>query len=354
MPAAPASISESTELAGRIEARDKVIIHARVTAYLNEQLFVDGADVKKGQLLYRLEQGPFQAEVDAKKAGVAQAEAQLENANLALQRAQQLLEKSAGSQSVADNARAEQLSAKAQVQLTKAQLQAAEINLAYTEIRSPIDGRISRSLVTPGNVVGPATGAGLGLLTTVVSQDPMNVVFPIPVRTLQDLHNNSAKHGKAFPTQIRLRLPNGQIYDQVGKLDFMDNLVAQDTDTVLLRGIVTNPVITPAEGGNGQFRHLVHGEYVTVLIESGEPTPALSIPRSSVLTDQKGDYVYVVGADNKVEQRRVKLGQSTPLLAMIVEGVKEGENVVSEGLQRVTRPGIEVKPQPAAAPANRN
>ena len=122
-----------------------------------------------------------------------------------------------------------------------------------------------------------------------------------------------------------------------------------------MRGTIPNPKISSADGGDGLVHYLVHGEFVTVLIESGDPTEAFSIPRSAILTDQKGDYVYVVGADNKVEQRRVRLGQSTPLLAMIVEGLKEGENIVSEGLQRITRPGMEVKTQPAAAaPANRN
>ena len=188
------AIAETTEINGRIQAVGRVDLTARVTAYLQEQLFVEGAEVKKGDLLFRLERPPFEADAEAKRAAVAQAEAQLDYADLALGRAEQLLKTNAGSQSTADNARSAQKSAAAQLRLAKAQLRQSEINLGYTEIRAPIDGRIGRIQVTPGNVVGPSSGA----LATVVSLDP-------DLRGVSDLGEAAAAAARAVRSARRLR-----------------------------------------------------------------------------------------------------------------------------------------------------
>src|SRR5262249_34087954 len=228
----------------------------------------------------------------------------------------------------------------AQVLGAEAQREQTRINLENTEIRAPIAGKIGRTSVTAGNYVSPSTGT----LVSIVSQDPMFVVFPVPTRTAIDLQSKSAEK-RADSLVIRIRLPDGTMYDHVGALDFVDNTVGGNTDTMLLRGIVANPRLTRFRGG---IRALVDGELVTVILEDSEKTDAIAIPRAAVLADQEGDYVYVVGADNKAEQRRVKLGQSTPAYAAVLSGLNEGENVIVDGIQRV-RPGQVVAPGPAAA-----
>ncbi|MEH6951407.1 efflux RND transporter periplasmic adaptor subunit [Nitrobacter sp. NHB1] len=340
-------MAESTEINGRIQARDRVNLVARVTAFMNERLFVEGADVKKGQLLYRLERAPFEADVEAKKAGVAQAQAQLENADLALSRAQELLRKNSGTQVTADSALAAQRTAAAQVKAAQAQLHLSQINLDYTEIKSPIDGRIGRTSITVGNVVSPTSGT----LATIVSPDPMYVVFPVSVRRVLELRDRYAGKGGFDAVKIRVRLPNGKMYGQTGKLEFVDIGVAKDTDTITLRGTIANPVIQTV--GESKLHELTDDEFVTVLLEAVEPLKVLAVPRAAILSDQQGDYVFVVNDKNVAEQRRVKLGQSTPDVAGIVDGLKPGERVVVEGIQRV-RPNLVVAPAPASpTPAGR-
>ena len=232
-------MAESTEINGRIQAPQRVNVVARVTAFMNERLFAEGADVKTGDLLYKLERAPFEADVEAKQGAVAQAQAQLENANVTLSRAQELLQKSAGTQVAVDSALAAKRTLDAQLQSARAQLHQSQINLDYTEIRSPIDGRIGRTAVTIGNVVSPTTG----VLTTIVGTDPMYVVFPIAMRRVLELRDRFADKGGFDAVKIQIRLPNGKMYGQVGKLDFVDVNVAQDTDTIILRGTIPNPVI---------------------------------------------------------------------------------------------------------------
>jgi membrane fusion protein (multidrug efflux system) len=334
-------IIERTEITGRVQAPQRVDLVARVTAFLDEQLFEQGTTVRKGQLLYRLERGPFEADLLAKEAAVAQAKAQLEYADLALYRAEELLRKQVGSQVTADNARATQKSAAAQVKSAEAQLRASQINLEYTQIRSPIDGRIGRTSVTIGNMVGPTTGT----LATVVSQDEMYVTFPVSVRRVLLMRDRNASKGGLDAVRLLLKLPNGNLYDQVGKLDFVDISVAQDTDTIILRGIIPNPVLPNAAGGDSRVRELTNDEFVTVLVEAVEPTQVLAVPRASVLSDQQGDYVFVVDADDIARQRRVRLGQSTTEMAAVADGLREGDRVVAEGIQRV-RPNAKVAPAP--------
>ncbi|MGA0565150.1 efflux RND transporter periplasmic adaptor subunit [Ancylobacter sp. VNQ12] len=332
----PTEVTESTEFNGRIEAVDRVNIVARVSAFLEEQLFREGADVKKGDILFRLERPPYEADVDAKRAAVSQAQAQLDNADLAFERADQLRKSGSGSQTALDNAVAAQRTAAAQLRASEAALRASEISLGYTEIRSPVDGRIGRASVTIGNVVSSSSGT----LVTVVSQDPMYVTFPVPTRKLIELQE---KGGAAKAFRIRLRLPDGRFYDQIGVLDFVDVSVAGATDSITLRGTIPNPM-----RANGQ-RELFNDEFVRVVLESVTSRRVLAIPRAAVMTDQQGNFVYVVNADNIAEIRRVGLGQSTADTAVILEGLAEGERVVVEGIQRV-RPQTPVTPEPMQSP----
>ena len=342
-------MTDSYQFNGRIEAINSVNIVARVSAFLDKQLFTEGIDVKKGDLLYVLEQPPYQAAVDVQKAAVAQGQAQLENDNISLWRAQELVKKNSGTQQALDSAQATQRSAAAQLQAAQAQLETAQINFGYTEIRSPIDGRIGRSSVTIGNTVGPNSG----VLTTVVSQDPMYVLFPVSTRRAIELREEYAERGGFDAVKVRLRLPDGRLYDQIGKVDFINNAIAQDTDTVTVRGVIPNPVLASQTAGGVNLRELIADEFVTVLLESVNPKQVIAVPRAAILSDQEGSYVYVVDDQNIARQRRVRLGEMTPEKAGIVEGLKEGEQVIVEGVQRA-RPNAPVTPAPVAPVVSRS
>src|SRR3954447_7403619 len=337
------AVTQTNEFNGRIEAINRVSIVPRVTAFLEKQLFTEGAEVKKGDLLYQLEKGPFQADVAAKQAQVAQLEATLVNARLTTERARTLLGGPAGLQSNYDAAIANQRSLEAQVQGAQAQLQSSQINLGYTDIHSPIDGRTGRTAITVGNVVSPSSGT----LTTIVSQDPMYVSFPVSFREALELRQKYLPRGGLNAVVLRIRLPDGRPYAQTGKVDFVSNTIAANTDTITLRGEIANPLLSNQTQTRSNVRELYDGEFVSVLLEGVQPVEVLAVPRAAVLSDQQGDYVYVIGADNKAEQRRVQLGQSTSTIAAVISGLKEGEHVIVEGLQRV-RPGQPVSPGPAS------
>jgi len=337
-------ITETSEFLGRIEAINRVNVVARVTAFLEERLFSEGAEVKKGDQLYRLERGSFEADLAAKRATVAQLEATLTNARLTTERARRLLAGPAGQQSTYDAAVADQRSLEAQVQGAQAQVQSSQINLDYTTISAPIDGKIGRTTVTEGNVVSPSSG----VLTTIVSQDPMYVIFPVPLREGLELRARYAPQGGLEAVAIRLRLPNGRMYNQSGKLNFVDNTIAQNTDTITLRGEIANPILHTPSAAGVTVHELTDGEFVTVLLEGVHPVEVLAVPRSAVLSDQQGNYVLTVGSDNKAEQHRIQLGQSTPTIAAIISGISNGDRVIVEGLQRV-RPGQPVSPGPASS-----
>src|ERR1700757_271446 len=281
-------ITQSNEFVGRIQSIGRVSLVARVSAYLEKREFVEGAEVKKGDLLYLLEQPPFQAQVENNKANVAQLEAQHRNAELTLERAQYLLKTVAGQQSNVDSALASERSLAAQIEAAKAQLEIAEINLGYTEIRAPIDGKISATDVTEGNVVSPTSGT----LANLVSQDPMYVLYPVSVRAGLDLRNRYDAKGGFNAVVLKIRLPDGRIYGQNGKLDYVAPTVATNTDTIMVRAVIPNPRFPNVPPDSPAPRELFDGEFVTVMVEGVEPITILAIPRAAVLSDQQGDYVY--------------------------------------------------------------
>jgi membrane fusion protein (multidrug efflux system) len=331
-------VTQSSEYVGRIQAVERVNLTARVAAFLDQRFFTEGTEVKKDQSLYRLEQDPFLADVKIKEAAIAQLKAQLQNAQIILGRARALLNTAAGQQATVDTATANALALEAQVLGAEAQLQQSRINLGYTDIRAPIDGKIGRSSVTVGNYVTP----GSGVLATIVSQDPMYVTFAVASRSAVALHRRQTDK----PIVVKIRLADGRLYDQPGTLNFFDNTVAGNTDTITLRGSVRNPIthVKP----DGATRELVDGEFVTVILEEAEAIEAVSIPRAAVLTDQRGDYVYVVDGENRAQQRRVQLGPSTPGVVAVTSGLNDGDRVVVDGIQRI-RPNQAVSPQTAGS-----
>ena len=286
------AITETSEFIGRVQAVDRDVLTARVTAFIEQRLFIEGTEVHEGDLLYRLERGPFEAAVAQQEAAVADASARLANANIQLSRVQSLLNTPAGQRSAVDDATAAQRSQAAQLMSAQAQLRMAQINLAYTEIHAPISGKISRTAISVGNVVSPSSGP----LASIVSQDPMYVQFPIAVRAELDLEKRYAEQNGMSAVVIRIRLPDGSMYDQTGKIDYVEPTVQATTDTILVRGKLANPPLKPIVAGQPVDRRLIDGEFVTVLVEGIEPIMAIAIPRAAVLSDQQGDYVYVVDA----------------------------------------------------------
>lgn len=338
-------ITQTNEFVGRVQAINRVDIVARVTAFLEKVEFRDGAEVKQGDVLYRLERDPFEADLAAKQATAAQYAAQLENADIALARARTLLKTQAGAQATVDQALATQRSFQAQLDGANANARQSQINLDYTVIASPIDGKIGRTAVTPGNVVSPASGT----LVTVVGQDPMYILFPVSVRTVLELRERYVPLGGFDAVVIKIRLPDGRIYDHPAKLDFVDNKVDTTTDTILLRGVIPNPPIFVRAATRGPVRELTDSEFVTVFLEGVKPVEVLAVPRAAILSDQRGDYVYLLDKDSKAQRQDVKLGQSTPTTASVESGLKVGDLVIVEGLQRV-RPGQPVVAGPAMPP----
>lgn len=324
------AVTESDKFIGRIQAIQRYSAVARVTAFIEKIVFTEGQDVRRGDVLYQLEQAPFQADVEDKKGAIANFQAQLKAAELNLQRSSALLQSPAGLQSKVDQDRAQLGSMQGQLMSAQADLKTAQINLSYATITSPIDGTVGRTAVTVGNLVNPDSG----VLATVVSQDPMYVVFTIPTRTLIDLRTRFAKRGGLESARLRLILPDGRTYGQDGRMNFADNSVSTTTDSVTLRGTFANPPIQTDKAGRA-VRELIDGEFVTVIFESSEPVYRILIPRAAVLTDQRGDYVYLLGPDNKALRQDLELGQSEGTQAIVQSGLSESQTIVVDNLQRV-------------------
>ena len=338
-------VTETAEFVGRIEATDRVNIRARVTGFLNERVFREGQEVQAGDILYRLERAPFEAELQRQQAAVASAEASVANARIALERARDLLRTSAGTQARLDDAIAAERSGTAQLLGAQAALRTAQINLDYTVIASPITGQIGRTNFTVGNVVGPDVGP----LATIVSQDPMRVAFAVSQRTALEMRNRFETRGGLGATRVRIRLSDGRMYPIAGRIEFTDNQVDRNTDTILVRALIGNPERPNGAANHMGPRELVDGQFVTVFVEGAEPVQAIAIPRTAVLQDQQGAYVFVLDAENKAQRRNVRLGRSMVDVAVVEQGLEGGERVIAEGIQRV-RPGQPVAPAPATPP----
>jgi membrane fusion protein, multidrug efflux system len=330
-PAELRSMTKQAEFVGRAEALEKVDLRARVQGFLGPRLFKDGDEVNEGQVVFTIEKEPFEAAVDQRKAQLASAQATLANADRQLARTAELTGKGNAPVAQLDQRTAEQGQAKAAVMEAEANLRDAQIQLSYTDIKSPISGRIGRSAVSPGNLVGPDSG----VLATVVKDDPMQVLFSVTQREMLEARDSEVT-GKV---RARVRLANGSLYSEKGRVDFLDVQVNPRTDGQTVRAMFPNPDDI-----------LTSGQTVRVIIEEKGGDEVLVIPYSAVAIDQTGSYVFVVDQDNKVEQRRVRLGIIREGFAVVEEGVKAGERVIVQGQQRV-RAGITVAPQLASSPA---
>jgi membrane fusion protein (multidrug efflux system) len=316
-------VTETAEFIGRVTAIDKVEVVARVSGFIEQRLFMEGQQVKTGDLLFLIEQATYRAAVEQQRANLAKAKATEANAAVQLERGKDLLRTNNIPQAAVDQRTADENAAKADVLQAQAALDQAEINLGYTEIRSPINGRIGLAAFTVGNLVGPSSGK----LATIVSQDPTYVVFQASERDVLAYKARLAQSGGSQHVTIHIKLPNGSIYPQPGLTNFLDVQVDPNTDTVTVRAQVPNP--------DGL---LVPGGVVGVTAEQGPPKSALVVPQSAVQLDQAGRYVLLVDQSKKVELRRVTVGAEQGREIVVTDGLKEGEQVIVEGIQKV-RPG---------------
>jgi membrane fusion protein (multidrug efflux system) len=330
------SISNIRDFVGRVEATGRVDIRARVQGYLEQVLFKEGDIVKKSDQLYQIEKGLFQAAVEAAKGALERSKAAKTLTAIQLQRAQELLEKNAGTAVARDQALAADQQAQGQILADQANLDTANINLGYTDIASPIAGKVSKTNVTAGNVVGPDSG----ILTLIVSQDPMYISFPVSQRELLQAQL-SGRMGDIAGIKIKIRFADGSTYKQEGTVNFVDVSVDRATDTVLARATMPNP-----DGA------LIDGQLVSVAVEAGAPQDKVVVPQAALIADQQGVYVFAV-EDGKAVVKRIKTGGESGTNIVVDEGLKGGEQIIVEGLQSI-RPGQAVQAAPAATSLNRS
>jgi RND family efflux transporter MFP subunit len=330
-------INEWDEFTGRLEAVDYVEIRPRISGYLERIAFTQGAEVKKGDLLFEIDPRPFQAELARAEADLASASAKLVLAKSNLTRADKLLETKAISQQSYDQLVSGRQDSSAAVKGAQAAVLTARLNLDYTQLRSPINGRTGRAEVTVGNlVVGDSAGAAT-LMTTVVSLDPIYAYFEgdeqIYLKYGELSRRGERESSRDTRNPIYLGLSNEEGHPHEGYVDFVDNVLNPQTGTIRARAVFDNKdrLFTP-----GLFARLK-------LVGSGTYTASLINDRA-IGTDQSKKFVLVVGADNKAQYREVKPGPLVDGLRVIKEGLKGGEMIVVNGLQRV-QPGDVVTPQ---------
>lgn len=326
--AAVKQVTQGKSFVGRVEAVNRVDVQARVTGFLDGVLFTEGDMVAEGAPLYQIESAPFEADVQQAGGNVIRAQGEYENAKVQRARAEELVKTSAVSVAQRDQRAAEEQTAQGNLVVAQAKLKQAQINLSYTKITSPITGRIGRTAVTKGNVVSPTSG----VLTKIVSVDPIYVTFPVSQREFLAIRarGDSVDSSKA---RVRLNFADGSTYPENGRIDFIDVSVDRATDTVLVRAVFPNR--------NGT---LVDGEFAQVAVEGETPLAQIVIPQAALIADQEGVYVFVV-VDGKATVRRVKTGGPIGPEVAINEGLKAGDIVIVQGLQAL-RPGAPVIANP--------
>ena len=323
-------VYSETDSAGRVEARYAVDVVARINGWLQKSYFNEGDNVKKGQLLFLIEPDQYQNLVNTASANVRQAQAAYTNAEKELERAQELVKSDYVSKSYYDQALANRDTSKAALDAAKAQLADAKLNLSYTKIISPVDGKIGKIMITEGNLVNATSGP----ITRVVSINPTSVIFNLKSSEFLKLKKNDTSDD--FENmEVKLQLADGTIYDEKGKISYVGNEVNPTTGTIELRAIFDN-----------SKELLVPGDFVSVMVKSTIPRETLAIPQSAALNDAQGYYVWTVVEDNKVARKNIKVSQEINKNWVVEEGLEATDNVVAKGVQSIRMPGQVVVPTP--------
>ncbi len=329
-------VQEQVEFVGRVQAIERVELRARIEGFLERRNFREGEFVEAGTLMFEIEPDTFAAEVEMARAGVAAAEARKVEADANLDRALQLIERGNIAERSVDEAQAAAQTTEAEVLARTAELRQAEINLSYTEIRTPIAGRVSRETFSAGNLVSPESGP----LATVTSLDPISVIFSVSEADLIDAELARQQRGEEVDLRDRsdsnivprIALPDGTLYEHPGRIDFLGAEVDPATGTVPIRAVFPNPNSL-----------LLHGQFATIVLTSAETQNKIVIPVAAVQEDQVGPFVLVLNEDKAAEIRRIERGQTQEINLIVEQGLEEGEVVVVEGLQKI-RPGVPVTP----------
>ncbi|WP_220720483.1 efflux RND transporter periplasmic adaptor subunit [Agarivorans litoreus] len=313
----------SQQFVGRIEAYQDVDIRAQVSGYLVKRHFEDGQMVKRGQLLYEIDPTRYQAAVAQAKASLAKAKAALTNAEINWQRGKRLLPEKNISRSEFDRLTAEKLSSEAQLEAAEALLSASLVDLKHTRIVAPFNGRIGQSEVSTGDLITMTSGA----LTNLVSLNPIRASFRVSERERLAMgldHVDAHSSAQTEATIVDLVISDNRKYPNPGRLDFIDNRIDLQTGTINISAQFDNPQ-----------QQLLPGQYVEIGLTSTELVEATVIPRRAVQSDLEGEYVMLVGADNKAERRNVTIGPVLEQGVVIHQGLQGDEQVITAGLQRV-------------------
>ncbi len=319
-------IIEVKEYVGRVKTQDKVNIRARVKGYLNKRYFKEGQMVKKGDLLYRIEQKEYIAAVERSKADILKEKATLEELKKNLIRAEELIKNDYISKSKYDNSLAAVQKSQAIIKSKIARLKEAEINLGYTKIYSPINGKIGSVNITLGNFVGPQSGT----ITSIVKFNPVNVSFNVPAKDFTKYKLANQKSKKNSYLKVGLKFSEGTKYERKGILNFSDNQVDETTGTIKLRAEFKNT-----------DNLLIPGQYVNVLLYNNMPTPKVVVKQALVLEDGVGKYVYTLGEKNIVEMTRIKVEGEQDKYWIVKEGLKAGDKIIASSLLKI-RPQMPV------------
>ncbi|RJG08796.1 efflux RND transporter periplasmic adaptor subunit [Pseudomonas cavernicola] len=322
-------INEWDELTGRLEAPEAVDIRPRVSGYIDKVAFSEGSLVKKGDLLFQIDPRPFEAEVRGLEAQLQQVRANLGRTENEARRGERLRASNAISAELADARASAALEARAGVAAIQAKLENARLNLSFTRIIAPIDGRVSRAEITVGNLVN----AGQTLLTSLVSTDKVYAYFDADERVFLK-YNDLARQGQRGQTSpVYLGLSDEDGHPHLGQMDFVDNQVNPKTGTIRARAVFDN--------SDGRF---TPGLYARLKLVGSATYAAVLINDEAVGTDLGKKFVLVLGADNTVSYRNVELGPKLEGLRIVRSGLAKDERIVVKGLQR-TRPGMAVEPQ---------
>jgi multidrug efflux system membrane fusion protein len=328
-------ISDSDEFTGRLEAVNAVEVRPRVSGYLQSVHFKEGAIVRQGDLLFQIDPRPFQAEVDRLKGDLSQAKAQRSRAQSDFERAERLHNNDGMSAEEYDRRAAVRSEAEARIASTEAALRGAELNLEFTRVTAPIMGRVGRAEITEGNLV-ESGAAQVKPLTTLVSLDPIYVYFDVDEQTYLKYARLTQSRGTSshdLRSAALLGLADEGGFPHVGQVSFVDNQVSSSTGTIRLRATFANKNLA-----------LTPGLFARIRLQGGGAHSGCLAKDEAVVTDLNQKYVFVLGKNNTLEYRPVKLGPITEGLRVVREGLHEGDVIVVSGLQRV-RPGAAVTPK---------
>jgi multidrug efflux system membrane fusion protein len=324
----------SDEFNGRVVSINSVDMRARVTGYVDEVAYREGDSVKRGDLLFVIDPRPFRDALDSAMANLEREQAAATFANIQEKRAQRLNASEAISQEEYQNRDSDLSQSTARVHEAESAVATAKLNLSFTEVRSPIDGRTSRALLTRGNLAQ----ADQTVLTTVVSQDPIYVYFDCDEQSylrFQDREHRASGVSSANP--VRIELANEKGFPHVGRIDFLDNELNPSTGTIRARVKLSNP-----------DHLLAPGLYARVRLESTRAVEALLVDDKAILTDQDQKYVYVVGPGNLAQRKDIVTGGMADGLRLIQSGLAPGDKVIVSGLQQIYVAGTPVTPTQVA------